>query len=155
MDLSIEQKALKRGNILNLLMAIIGIKELIWIKHKESLCYIDPKDIFSYSRFRCLKKNENCSEVLKSEAIGASIDAILSLGASIAFILFNVIPFLKPLFPISDAIIVIILTIFFAYQPIQLLTQRIFFPTRGFDVFRNFYCYYDWNKLYEWEQSVY
>lgn len=213
MNLSIEQKALKRGNILNLIMAFVGIILFIFSKSKAVLIdglfsfiqFISvmiaikiSKDIETSSRkqyplgqysketlyvlFKSIliiillvssifssimtistfisdpslipevnlnliitngalmtllcfalyliykhynKKIENCSEVLKSEAIGANIDAILSLGASVAFILFNVIPFLKPLFPISDAIIVIILTIFFAYQPIQLLRNQI------------------------------
>lgn len=213
MDLSIEQKALKRGNLLNLLMTIIGIILFIFSKSKAVLIdglfsfiqFISvvvaikiSKDIETSSRkqyplgqysketlyvlFKSIliiillvssifssittisafisnpnqipevnlkliilngtlmtilcfalyliykhynKKINNCSEVLKSEAIGANIDALLSLGTSIAFILFNVIPFLKPLFPISDAILVIILTMFFAYQPIKLLKNQI------------------------------
>lgn len=213
MDLSIEQKALRRGNVLNLLMALIGVVLFIFSKSKAVLIdglfsfiqFISvvvaikiSKDIETSSKkqyplgqysketlyvlfksiliiillvssifssmttistfiadpnlipevnlkliivngalmtFLCFtlyliykhynKKINNCSEVLKSEAIGANIDALLSFGTSIAFILFSIIPFLKPLFPISDAILVIILTIFFAYQPIQLLKNQI------------------------------
>ena len=47
MDLSIEQKALKRGNILNLLMAIIGIILFIFSKSKAVL--IDG--LFSFIQF--------------------------------------------------------------------------------------------------------
>lgn len=78
---------------------------------------------FIYKLFN--KKIGNCSDVLKSEAIGASLDSIISAGTGLAFILFKNVPFLKPLFPISDAILVLLLATFFAIQPIQLLINQI------------------------------
>ena len=71
------------------------------------------------------KKIGNCSDVLKAESMGANLDGIISAGTAIAFILFKTIPFLKPLLPISDAILVLLLSGFFAIQPIQLLINQI------------------------------
>lgn len=213
MDLSIEQKALRQGNILNFAMAIGGIvlfifsnskavlidglfsfiqfiatmiavkisrdlettskkkyplgqysKETLYVLFKSILIIvllvssifssIDSITTFIYDpslipdvnltlimingalmTILCLslsliykhynKKIGNCSEVLRSEAMGANLDGIISFGTAIAFILFKVIPFLKPLFPISDAILVLILTGVFAIQPVQLLINQI------------------------------
>ncbi len=213
MDLSIEQKALRQGNILNILMALIGVilfifsnskavlidglfsliqfisiliavkiskdiqtshkkkyplgqysKETLYVLFKSILIIVllvssifssissittfisDPSLIpevdltlvlingglmtvlcfglsLIYKHYN--KKIGNCSEVLKAEAMGANLDGIISLGTAIAFILFKIIPFLKPLFPISDAILVLMLTAFFAIQPIQLLINQV------------------------------
>lgn len=213
MDLSIEQKALKHGNILNILMAVIGVilfifsnskavlidglfsliqfistliaikvsrdiqhtskkkyplgqysKETLYVLFKSILIIVllvssifssissittfisDPSSIpevdltlilingglmtvlcfglsLVYKHYN--KKIGNCSEVLKAEAIGANLDGIISFATAIAFILFKIIPFLKPLYPISDAILVLMLTAFFAIQPIQLLISQI------------------------------
>lgn len=71
------------------------------------------------------KKIGNCSDVLKAEAMGANLDGIISAGTAIAFVLFEVIPFLKPLIPISDAILLLLLSGFFAIQPMQLLINQI------------------------------
>lgn len=71
------------------------------------------------------KKIGNCSDVLKAESMGANLDGIISAGTAIAFILFKTIPFLKPLLPISDAILLLLLSGFFAIQPIQLLINQI------------------------------
>lgn len=70
------------------------------------------------------KKIGNCSDVLKAEAMGANLDGIISAGTAIAFVFFNTIPILKPLLPISDAILVLLLSGFFAIQPIQLLINQ-------------------------------
>ena len=213
MDLLIEQKALKMGNILNLIMAISGImifilsnskavlidgmfsliqfistliavkiskdfsrssikqyplgqysKETLYVLFKSLLIIIllvwsafsginTIKDFFSnpssvpqinlttiiinsiimstlcfglsfiYKHFN--RKIKNCSDVLKTEAIGANLDGIISAGTGIAFILFKTIPFLKPSFPISDSILVLLLVGIFAIQPIQVLINQI------------------------------
>lgn len=216
MDLSIEQKALQHGNILNILMAVIGVilfvfsnskavlidglfsliqfiatliaikvsrdiqftnkttkkkyplgqysKETLYVLFKSILIIVllvfsifssissitayisDPLSIpeidltfilingglmtvlcfglsLVYKHYN--KKIGNCSEVLKAEAMGANLDGIISFATAISFILFKIIPFLKPLYPISDAILVLMLTAFFAIQPIQLLISQI------------------------------
>ncbi len=71
------------------------------------------------------RKIGNCSDVLRAEAIGATLDCLISAGTAIAFVLFKTIPFLTPLLPISDAILVLLLSGFFAIQPIQLLINQI------------------------------
>lgn len=71
------------------------------------------------------KKIGNCSDVLKAESIGANLDGVISAGTAIAFVLFKTIPFLKPLLPISDAILLLLLSGFFAIQPIKLLINQI------------------------------
>ncbi len=71
------------------------------------------------------KKIGNCSDVLKAEAMGANLDGIISAGTAISFLLFKTVPFLKPLLPISDAILLLLLSGFFAIQPIQLLRKQI------------------------------
>ena len=71
------------------------------------------------------KKISNCSDVLKAEAMGANLDGIISLGTAFSFLMFKTIPFLKPLLPISDAILMLVLSAFFAVQPIQLLINQI------------------------------
>lgn len=71
------------------------------------------------------KKIGNCSDVLKAESMGANLDGIISAGTAIAFLLFKTIPFLKPFLPISDAILLLLLSGFFAIQPIQLLKTQI------------------------------
>lgn len=71
------------------------------------------------------KKMGNCSDVLKAESMGANLDGIISAGTAIAFVLFKTIPILKPLLPISDAILLLLLSGFFAIQPLQLLINQI------------------------------
>ena len=71
------------------------------------------------------KKIGNCSDVLKAEAMGANLDGLISLGTALSFLLFKTIPFLKPLLPISDALLMLILSAFFAIQPIQILVNQI------------------------------
>ena len=71
------------------------------------------------------RKIGNCSDVLKAESIGATLDCIISASTAGAFVLFKVIPFLKTLLPISDAILVLLLSGFFAIQPVQLLVNQI------------------------------
>lgn len=73
----------------------------------------------------CNKKIGYCSDVLKAEAMGANLDGLISLGTAISFLMFQNIPILKPLLPISDALLMLIISVSFAIQPIQLLINQI------------------------------
>ncbi len=76
------------------------------------------------------KKINNISSILKTEAIGALMDSIVSIAAVGALILVEAVQALSPIRPIADAILVVVISVFFLKEPIKIFFKQIVILSR-------------------------
>ena len=65
------------------------------------------------------KKLDTPSEIIKLEIISSIYDGLVTLFATISLLVFTYVPFLEPIQPIGDSIVVIILSCFYMIIPIK------------------------------------
>ena len=71
------------------------------------------------------KKLDTPSEIIKLEIISSIYDGLVTLFATISLLVFTYVPFLEPIQPIGDSIVVIILSCFYMIIPIKEIINQL------------------------------